>query len=34
MKRSRLVQDYLRDILDAMDKAEEFVWIWTCAHLG
>jgi uncharacterized protein with HEPN domain len=25
MKRSRLVQDYLRDILDAMDKAEEFV---------
>jgi len=25
MKGSRLVQDYLRDILDAMDKAEEFV---------
>ncbi|WP_225073901.1 DUF86 domain-containing protein [Desulfuromonas sp. CSMB_57] len=25
MKGSRLVQDYLRDILDAMEKAEEFV---------
>jgi uncharacterized protein with HEPN domain len=25
MKRPRLVQDYLRDILDAMDKAEEFI---------
>ena len=25
MKGPRLVQDYLRDILDAMDKAEEFV---------
>lgn len=25
MKESRLVQDYLRDILDSMDKAEEFV---------
>jgi uncharacterized protein with HEPN domain len=25
MKANRLVQDYLRDILDAMDKAEKFV---------
>jgi uncharacterized protein with HEPN domain len=25
MKDPRLVQDYLRDILDAMDKAEEFI---------
>ena len=25
MKDSRLAQDYLQDILDAMDKAEEFV---------
>ena len=25
MKRPRLVHDYLRDIFDAMDKAEEFV---------
>ncbi len=25
MKEPRLVQDYLRDILDAMDKAEEFI---------
>lgn len=25
MKTNRLVQDYLRDILDAMDKAEKFV---------
>ena len=25
MKDSRLVQDYLQDILDAMDKAGEFV---------
>jgi uncharacterized protein with HEPN domain len=25
MKEPRLVQDYLRDILEAMDKAEEFI---------
>lgn len=26
MREPRLVQDYLRDILDAMDKAEDFVF--------
>jgi len=25
MKEPRLIQDYLRDILNAMDKAEDFV---------
>ena len=25
MKAHRVIQDYLRDILDAMDKAEKFV---------
>jgi len=26
MREPRLIQDYLRDILDAMDKAEDFVF--------
>jgi len=30
MKSTRLSQDYLQDILDAMDKAEEFIGTMNC----